>query len=323
MTRENILITGATGFIGHHVVNKLLSEGTYHIIALVRYRNNRTDTKELEKKGVTVVWGNFFDKNLLEEVFNKWQISQVIHMAALRGGGLACKKDYVKVNVCGTETMLNVALNNNIYRFIFMSSVGVLGTIPSELPGTVATMLKGDSLYHKSKVLAEKKVEDFIRKGLNAYIVRPTITYGQRDNGFPKTLVELVRKKMLLLPHEDIKIHLLDVESLADLLWQVLKSHDIKGRCFIVADKDPISLRELVNLVYQRYQGRDYPKCLKIPKAVSTLLLLVFRVSRREKWITRILLISRSWYYDISHSIKELSFVPSDTREAFARTMLN
>lgn len=323
MTRENILITGATGFIGYHVTNKLLSEGAYHIIAIVRDRSSRTDAREFEEKGVTVVRGNFFDKNLLEEVFNKWPISQVIHMAALRGGGLAREKDYVEVNVRGTETLLDVALQKSIHRFIFMSSVGVMGTIPSQLPGSVTTTLDGDSLYHKSKVLAERKVEEFIRKGLNAYIIRPTITYGQRDSGFPKTLVELVRKKMLLLPHNDIKIHLLNVESLAGLLGQVLKSHDVKGRCFIVADKNPISLRELVNLVYQRYQGRDYPMFLKIPKAFSSLLLLAFRVSGREKWITRILLISRSWYYDISHTVKEFSFVPSETREAFVRTMLS
>lgn len=323
MSQEHLLITGATGFIGYHVTNKLLTEGAHRVVAIIRDQSDRPDLKKLEEKGVTLARGSFYDRGFLESVFRKWPFRQVIHIAALRGGGVASENDYMEVNVRGTETLLDVASQSGIGKFVFLSSVGVHGTIPQELPGTARTVLAGDNLYHKSKVLAEMKVNEFIRRGLNAYIIRPTITYGQRDNGFPKTLVDLVRRKLLFLPSGDVKIHLLDVESLANLLCQVIKSDDIKDRCFIAADRSPISLRKLANLIYRGYYGRDYPSYLKLPQAAFTSLLLAFKASGREKWVTRILLISRSWYYDISDTVNAFSYIPSDTREAFVRTMLS
>ncbi|OPX96107.1 MAG: dTDP-4-oxo-6-deoxy-D-allose reductase [Syntrophorhabdus sp. PtaU1.Bin002] len=323
MSQEHILLTGATGFIGYHVAGKLLAEGAHRVVAIVRGQGGRPDAKALEEKGAILLQGNFLDRDFIEEVFKNWPIRHVIHAAALRGGGLANENHYMEVNVRGTETLLDVALQNGVDKFLFLSSVGVHGTIPPELPGTVRTVLSGDNLYHKSKVLAELRVNEFIKKGLNAYIIRPTITYGPRDNGFPKTLVELVRKKMLLLSSEDIRIHLLDVESLANLVDKVIKSDGIKDRCFIAADRGPISLRGLVNLIHRHYHGKDYPPSLRLPEGAFSLLLAAFRATGSEKWVTRILLISQSWYYDISETMKAFSYSPADTQEAFIRTMLS
>jgi len=110
----------------------------------------------------------------------------VIHVAAIRGGGGASSGEFQEVNVNGTERLLRAAYERNVQKFIFCSSVGVHGTIPVTVPAAIETALHGDSQYHQSKIASEAAVQDFIRKGLNAYIVRPTITYGPGDDGFPK-----------------------------------------------------------------------------------------------------------------------------------------
>ena len=258
MDKRYVLITGATGFIGSHVAEQLLAE-QYPLVAIVRKENDYKNVKDLKRKGTILVEGKFYDEELAEMFFRDFSIESVIHVAALRGGGVGTKEDYYRTNVLGTEILLQASLRHRVNRFVFISSVGVTGTIPGDLPGDTSSKFHGDNMYHESKVLAEQKVRQYIEKGLDAYILRPAITYGAGDDGFPKTLVKLVRGRMLLLPTEDIKIHLLDVNALADLVVKMLRHDRLHQRVFIAADAIPISLRALANKIYKHYYQREYP----------------------------------------------------------------
>lgn len=321
MNKEYVLVTGATGFIGSYVTEELLLDQSYEVVTIVRNTKNYRNVERLENIGAILVEGNFYDGNFLEGLFEKFPIENVIHIAALRGGGRGTWNDYYKVNVKGTQALLEVSFNHRIKRFIFCSSVGVFGTIPEELPANLSTRLVGDNDYHKSKILAEKKVQEFINKGLDACIVRPTITYGPGDDGFPMTLIKLVKKRLLLVPRKDIKIHLLDVFSLAGLLCQVLKSHNLKQRVFIAADESPVSLKDLVKLIHHHYYKTNYPNILIIPGRPFDILVKTFQLTGNKKWLTRLLLISNSWHYDVSDTISQLQYYPTKTLNSFKRSM--
>ena len=317
MRKDIVLITGATGFIGSHVTERLLQDKTLGIVAILR--KNNVNIEGLSKKGVIVIEGNFYDKALVKRVFENHSINYVIHLAALRGAG--SKDDYFLINVLGTEYLLEQSHKHRIDKFIFISSVGVYGTIPKETPATLKTELVGDNAYHNSKILAEEKVKNFITRGLNANIVRPTITYGSGDDGFPNTLVEMTKKRHFPLSWQDTKIHLLDVESFANLLWKMIKSSNSDQRIFLVADESPILLRELVNLIHFHFYGTDYPAYLKLPNFIFKLLGAFFRMIRNEKWLTRIQLISRNWHYDIDETISNYKYSPSITKNSFIKSM--
>ena len=264
-----ILLTGATGFIGSHVAERLLNDQSFRVVAIVRKKRDHKNMENLQRKGVLLVEGAFYDKTLLETVFSDYPIKYVVHLAAIRGEGSGTKEDYYKVNVLGTEALLEASLHNGVKRFVFCSSVGVFGTIPQTLPGNLMGPLNGDNLYHQSKISAEEKVGDFTHRGLDAYIVRPSITYGKGDNGFPLKLVGLVKKRFLPLVHEGNLIHLLDVEKLADVFINVLVADDLKQRILIVADKEPVLLGELVDLIYTHFFGTlhttgVFSRCLAI-----------------------------------------------------------
>jgi len=317
MTKEYVLITGATGFIGSHVADKILSEGTYNLIAIVRRNIGYKNGEELKQRGVVLVEGNFYDKNLVEKIFKEFPVQYVIHIAALRGGGAGTKEEYHEVNVYGTKVLLEASFEHQTKKFIFCSSVGVFGTIPRELPANVNTEPYGDNAYHRSKILAEKKVQEFINRGLNAYIVRPTITYGFGDNGFPSILIRLARKRMLLQPFNDIKIHLLDVNNLAGLFLKIIQTNNLTPRVFIAADKRPISLQELVNLIHYHYHKTNYPSFLKLPDSIFTILSIFLHITKSDIWLARVLLISKSWHYDISETVNSLQYTPATTRDCF------
>ncbi len=323
MNKEYVLITGATGFIGAHVIEKFLSEDEYSIVAIVRSRNNYKNVDYLKQKGVVLIEREFFDNQLVDKTFEQFQFKYVVHIAALRGGGAGSNDDFFNVNVRGTEILLEASFDHGIKTFIFFSSVGVFGTIPKIVPADLETGLKGDNAYHQSKIIAEQKVQNYIKKGLNAYIVRPTITYGPEDNGFPATLIKLIKKRIFLLPMKDIKIHLLDVAGLATLVTRIVKSGIRKKRVFIAADKAPISLKVLADLIHNHYFGTHYPRCLKLPGPIFKIFLTVFQLMRNEKWATRILLISKSWYYDIRETVDTFQYLPSNTKDVFIERMLN
>ena len=315
--KDIVLITGATGFIGSHVTERLLQDNSLCVVAIVRKQN--VNIASLAKRGVIVIEGNFHDNAVVNEVFEKYPVNYVIHLAALRGAGSS--DDYFSINVLGTEHLLDQSHKHRVDKFIFISSVGVYGTIPQEVPANLKTALNGDNAYHNSKILAEEKVNEFITRGLNAYIVRPTITYGTGDDGFPATLVELTKKRHFLLSWPDTKIHLLDVRNFAELLWKMIRSVDSDQRIFLVADAAPIHLRELVDLIHFHCYGTNYPIFLKLPNFIFKALGVFFLIIRNEKWLTRIQLISRNWQYDVSETIRIFQYSPSITKNSFIGSM--
>jgi len=298
MNRDVVLVTGATGFIGSHVSRMLANSSRYKVIAIVRGTDQYKNTGELSAAGVTLVKGLFYSEQVLKRLFDDHKINYVIHIAALRGAGK--QGNYDEINVEGTKRLLEVSFHHEVRRFIFCSSVGVFGTIPREVPASTETRLNGDTVYHKSKILAEEAVKQYIIRGLDACIVRPTITYGMGDDGFPATLVKLIKKGHLFLPAQQIRIHLLDVKSLAALFCSLLMEEELHTRVMTMADESPILLDELANIINRFYFGSDYPDQYRMPSSMFRISETIFKLLGNEKWSTRLRLISRDWFYDVS-----------------------
>ncbi|MBI4845909.1 MAG: NAD(P)-dependent oxidoreductase [Candidatus Omnitrophica bacterium] len=297
MQKENILLTGATGFIGWHLVRYVLKEDRYNIIAIVRKSDNYKNSEKMKGLKVQLAEGNFYEEAFVQNVFKSYPIDYVIHCAALRGSGAGYCEEYQRVNVRGTEVLLEAALSYKVKKFIFCSSVGVFGTIPKEVPASVQTSLSPDNMYHRSKAEAEKKVKEFIDKGLNAVIVRPTITYGDGDDGFPSILTALVRERKLVLSSRDIKIHLVGVKNLAKIFITLIQDKEDNNRVFIAADEQPIVLRELADLIYKYFYDRCYPKLLTVPYFWFYFLGGFFKFIGNDKWNVRVQLLSKDWFY--------------------------
>jgi nucleoside-diphosphate-sugar epimerase len=250
--------------------------------------------------------------------FEQYDIRQVIHLAAIRGGGNASPPEFRRVNIEGTETLLREAYEHHAESFIFCSSAGVYGTVPQEVPAGLDTPLCGDNLYHRSKIAAEEAVSAYIRKGLNAYIVRPLITYGSGDNGFPGSLVRLVRRHLLVLPATDHRIHLVSVDRLAEIFLSILRK-DRCQRVFIAGDVEPVALWDLVNWIHEYFYGRPYPRDMRLPDGIFRWLLRLFEGAGNEKWVTRMALLSKDWSYESVDTYRLLDVNPIPTREAFVR----
>ena len=302
----HVLLTGATGFIGRHILNGLLNSG-HNVIAPIRPQSIATDRQPQESDRLHYVLGSFFDPDVLNSIED--HIDTVIHVAAIRGAGQAKKQDYERVNVDGAEKLINFSIKNKIPRFLYVSTVGVLGTIPDQLPAGPDQPFAPDGEYHLSKWKAEKIVQQAESRDLHTLILRPTITYGQGDNGFIPRMIRFIQKGLLVLPNKDVLIHLLSVNCLARLINQILALNLFNGRTYHVADQYPIEIHELAVAIAQKTGGRFR----NVPSFFFEAGAKFFSAIGRNDLKTSLLLLSKSWYYNIDRTVKDLLFEPCDT----------
>lgn len=319
MNQYSVLLTGASGLIGRHVAKKIAALDGARLVCILRDGERHPQAQALIRQGAVVISGNFYDAAVIEKIFDEHAIQQVIHLAAIRGGGKAAAADFQEVNVKGTERLLRIAHERKAQKFIFCSSVGVYGTIPATMPAGLESPFCGDNQYHQSKIEAEAAVQMYIRKGLNAYIVRPTITYGAGDDGFPQALIHLVKKRLLWLPRSNHRVHLVDVERLAEAFLNLLLNDYGSQRVFVVGDIEPTTLRELADWIHVHFYRRPYPTYFRLPDWVFSLAFGIFQSIRNEKWMARVALLSNDWHYQSADAYRLLGIRPVPTREGFDR----
>jgi nucleoside-diphosphate-sugar epimerase len=319
MSVQSILLTGASGFIGRHVVRKLASRRDLQLVCILRDGTQNPHAGSLINEGVIIIRGNFYDESVIKKAFEQHEFQQVIHLAAIRGGGNASAAEFQDVNVKGTERLLREAYERGAQKFIFCSSVGVHGTIPVSVPAEIETPLRGDNQYHQSKIEAERAVKNYIQKGLNAYIVRPTITYGLGDDGFPHTLVRLVKGRLLLLPASNHQVHLVDVERVAEVFFNLVRNDQFAQRIFVAGDIEPTTLRELADWIHWHWYRRSYPSYFRLPDWMFKIAFQLFERIGNEKWAARTALLSNDWHYQCAETYRLLDIEAVPTREAFGR----
>jgi len=305
---KTILLTGASGFIGSHIAKKLLSEN-HKVIAPVRLHSQDKLNKLTKFENFKILSGDFYDANFLKQISEK--IDVVLHFASIRGEGGGDEKEYKKINIEGTRNLLEFARISQIPKFIYCSSVGVLGTIPQNQPTSVNQQVNPDNLYHNSKWESERLVNEYNSSLLNTCVLRPTITYGPGDDGFIPRLVDMVKSKKFPLTSKDVFIHLLDVAAFSKLVSSLVESGEIKGKTYIVADKSPVLLKDLVTQVSEIIgNGSGF---IKVPAIIFNLGELGLKLLNQKKLLTSIQLINKSWTYQIDETVNDLGFQASET----------
>ncbi len=167
-----ILITGATGFLGHNLVPMLVQAG-YEIRALVRPTSN---TDFLERLGVELAYTDDIANQAAVQAACRG-CDQVVHAAGLfRFWGKP--HEFWQTNVEGTTAMLNAALANDVKRFIYISTIAVVGTTPAQEVIDENTVCRPQEPYQLSKLEAETRVLAYGQEGLPVIVLRPGAFYG-------------------------------------------------------------------------------------------------------------------------------------------------
>jgi nucleoside-diphosphate-sugar epimerase len=184
------LITGATGFIGPHLVKKLVSDG-HSCRCLVRNSSNAEVLKEL---GVELVEGDITRAETLKGIANG--MDQVLHMATLghMSNFTVTESMFEAINVLGTLHIMTEALRARVQRIVHCSTVAAMG-ICSDVPATEESSCTPHHPYGRSKLKAEQKLLAWIvEKALPAVIIRFSMVYGPGDARDILKLTRLTKK---------------------------------------------------------------------------------------------------------------------------------
>ena len=257
---KKILVTGADGFIGSHLVEELLYKG-YEVKAFTYYNSFNTwgwlDTfpKEILRE-IEIFSGDIRDPNGVRKAVKG--VEQIYHLAALIAIPFSYHSpdSYVDTNIKGTLNILQAARDNDIERVMITSTSEVYGTA-QYVPIDEKHPFQGQSPYSATKIGADRLAESFYRCfNLPVSIVRPFNTYGPRQSAravIPTIITQLLSGK------EEIKLGALTptrdfnyVKDTAAGFIAIAESSKTIGEEINIATQHEISIGELAKEIIRQ-----------------------------------------------------------------------
>jgi UDP-glucose 4-epimerase len=256
------MVTGGAGFIGSHLVDRLLGDG--HEVTVVDdlstgSLNNLNQGSA--KQGLRVVEGDFADPEILKAELP--EVSTVLHLAALTSVRYSIRHpDRVfEVNAMKTHSLLQACARDSVTRFILASTAAVYGN--QSPPVSESVPVEPLSPYASSKVSAEASAQSFFHSfGLESVILRFMNVYGSRSESasegvIPKFIAAIKKKKGFVVYGDGEQtrdfVHVDDVVEAITLAMSTSHSH---GEVFNVGTGHPNSINGLVTLLQDLLPSR-------------------------------------------------------------------
>lgn len=243
MPAERVLVTGATGFTGGHLCERLAKQG-YAVRALVRDTGR---CAQLRDWGVELVEGDLRDPPSLARATRG--IDAVYHIGALFRPENVSRADMWNTNVTGTKHLLDASANAEVSRFVHCSTVGVHGDIRTPPADEQAPYNPGD-YYQESKTAGERLVLEYMTGGrLPIVVFRPGGIYGPRDLRFLKLFKPIRSRRFVMLGSGKVLYQMIYIDDLVDGILACGTADNAVGNVYILTGEAPIPLNRLVQLI--------------------------------------------------------------------------
>jgi len=251
-----VFLTGGTGFIGGEVVRQLRERGG-EVVCLVR---NPAKATALNDAGCQLVSGDLSDESAIRSGMQG--CDAVIHAAAVYEVGIPAKQRPAmrEANVGGTERVLGAALELNIPRVVYVSTVGVFGNTHGEVvdESYEHPAKKFTSAYEETKWEAHQVAKRLIGEGLPCVIVQPGGVYGPGDtSSIAHLLDQFLSGKMPLMPFPEMGLCLTHVEDIAAGILLAL-DRSAPGETYVLSGP-ATRIREAIGVVAD-VTGRKPPR---------------------------------------------------------------
>jgi dihydroflavonol-4-reductase len=301
-----ILVTGGTGFVGSHLVDRFLEKG-YDVRCFIRKSSN---LRWLKDPKLEFVSGSFFDEESLKKAVT--DVDYIYHIA----GAVMAKtaQGYFNSNHIGTKNLIEACLkyNKNIKRFVYVSSQTAAGPSYDGKPLTEDQDPHPITNYGRSKIAAEKEVLSH-SDNIPVTIVRPSAVYGPRDEAIFIYFQTVNSGLVSLIGFHDKSVNLTHVDDIVRGIMLAGESEKSIGQTYFLASEKIYSWKQITDAM-KKACGRK-TITVRIPHwvvysvaAVSQFFGLftkkgsVFNIEKARDF-TR-----KNWTCDVSKAKKELGY---------------
>lgn len=308
----NILITGATGFIGGFIVDEALNRGMQVWVA-VRPTSSR---KYLTDPRIQFLELNLGNKEQMKERMGNLKFDYVVHAA----GATKClhAEDFFRSNTDGTKNLVQalIELQMPLKRFVFVSSLSVYGPVAEEQPYREICLNdkpQPNTAYGRSKLAAEQYIESL--SSLPYVILQPTGVYGPRERDYfmmAKSIKSHTDFSVGYKPQDLTFVYVLDV---VQAIFLALDCQKTSGK-YMLSDGEVYSSRTFSDLIH-RELGK--PWLLRIKAPIWLLRIITFcgeYIGRMTGKISALnndkynIMKQRNWRCDINPAKKDLGYKP-------------
>jgi len=274
-----ILVTGANGLIGRHLVGRLLQQGN-RVRLFVR---RRPEAEWMNDGKVEVFLGDLGDPAALDRAVVGTEI--VYHLGAAMKGGA---HDHERGTVCGTQNVVDSALRHNVQRLVYISSLSCLHAavarsgdmITENWPIEPFPTKRG--AYTQAKTAAEKIVLDAVRdRHLRAILLRPGRVFGPGMTLLTPEVARRIGNAFIVLGDGTRELPLVYVEDVIDAIVLAAEASEFDGTIFHVVDRTRITQNQVV---------RDYvSKNAKKAKVIHVPMAVVYSLALGVELLAKIL----------------------------------
>ncbi len=317
-----VIITGGGGFLGKAIVSQLLERGD-DVLSIAR-----SDYPELRDMGAETLRADLADRDAL---FDALQGADALIHTAARVGMWGPHEDFVKVNVTGTQNLIDACLHHGVPRMVFTSSPSVTfdgGDAVNEGPDTPYPT-RYLSSYPETKAAAEQLVLAANAPGFATTSLRPHLIWGPGDPHLIPRLVERARQgKLKIVGKGDNVVDITYVENAAlahldalDALDRPDTQPNPRGRAYYISNAEPVVLWDWINNLFEEL-GIP-PVKSKVPLGVAyaagATMEKTWRLFRRagEPPMTRFVAsqLATSHWYDMEPARRDFGYTPKISME--------
>ncbi|HVP76848.1 MAG TPA: NAD-dependent epimerase/dehydratase family protein [Thermodesulfobacteriota bacterium] len=303
------LVTGASGFIGGRLAERLATEEGVRVRAMVRRAKK---AERLQKLRLEFVKADLLDPESLRGAIEGCDL--VFHCAAIvRETG--DRKEFFQTNVQGTENMLNVSRDARVKKFIHFSSVSVYGLNPPDGADETTPFQPCGNLYCDTKIAGEKVVWSVHQEAkLPVVVIRPANVYGPHSNPWTLRPIKLINSgQMILINGGRGLCNYVYIDNLLDATLLATKRDSSVGQVYLLSDGNPVTWKEFFGY-YARMAGK--PKIRSVPewlgKAIAVGMEVTSRLTGKPPKITReaVSFLTREARFSVEKAKRELGYQP-------------
>ena len=269
------LVTGASGFIGGRLVERLATEEGVRVRAMVR---NTGKAGRLGKLPMEIVQGDLLDPQSLSKAVNGCDL--VFHCAAFTSAHTGYKKEFFQTNVEGTENILKASAEAGVKKFIHFSSIAVYGLNPPDGADEDTAYQPCGNLYCDTKIAGEKAVWAYHQnKRLPVVVIRPANVYGPHSKPWTLRPIKLINSGQMMLINDGTGLcNYVFIDNLIDATLAATKCDEAIGQAYIISDGIAVPWKEFFGC-YAQMAGK--PRMRAVPEWLGKIIALGMEITSK------------------------------------------